>query len=191
MNSSVTMDDEDGTMQDVHQQYQRIRNREDVENERNVRQRQPPTRTEPFVERVDLSMSNVRVVQGSNGLRSRKLGPNTQFISLEDLINSGSRHRTVLIGFILGISTALGETHIAQRSHNGNRNQTHIVRHSRKISIMCINSSSGQNTAIILQGNGLSPRLFEDVEIRDNGKLRKYFLCLSMAIKSYLNNYHF
>ena len=83
MNSSVTMDDEDGTMQDVHQQYQRIRNREDVENERNVRQRQPPTGTEPFVERVDLSMSNVRVVQGSNGLQSRQLGPNTRFISLE------------------------------------------------------------------------------------------------------------
>ena len=67
------MVDETDPMQDVNQQNERIHNREDedIENERTVRQRQPPTRTEPFVKRVDLSMSNISVFQGSNGVRNR------------------------------------------------------------------------------------------------------------------------
>ena len=153
----------------------RYRENDDMGDERNVRQRQLLPRTEPFVKRVDLSMENLKVFQGANGLRNRQLGPNYKFISLEELISNGSRHGTVMICFILGISTASNETHIAQRSNNSSRNQTNIVRHSRKITMMCVNSSSGQNTSIILQGNGLSPRLFEDIETRDNGKLRKYF----------------
>lgn len=115
----------------------RFREDEDVGEQRNIRQRQPLTRTEPFVQRVHLSMGNVKVYQGENGSQNRQLGPNSQFISLEELISNGSRHGTVMICFILGISTASSETHISQRSHNGNRGQTNIVRHSRKISIMC------------------------------------------------------
>ena len=48
--------------------------------------------------------------------------------------------------------------------------------HTRKITVMCILSASGRNTAVILQGNGISPRLFEDTETRDNGMIRKYNL---------------
>ena len=40
---------------------------------------------------------------------------------------------------------------------------------------MCLLSPPGSNTAIILQGNGNCPRLFDgDISLRDGGAIRKY-----------------
>ena len=78
-----------------------------------------------------------------------------------------------MIAMILSFSTSSNETRIAQRSHNGARGSMSIVRHTRKITVMCILSPSGRNTALILQGNGICPRIFEDTETRDNGMIRK------------------
>lgn len=150
----------------------------DIDNadDRNVRQRQETERYAPFLERVPMLIKNIKVFQGANSMRSRQLGPNSKFISLQDYIVSGGRHGTIMICMILSISTSSNQTQIAQKSYNGVRGSTSTVRHSRKITVMCLRSSSGKNTAVILQGNGLSPRLFEDIETRDNGHIRKFKL---------------
>ena len=47
------------------------RNEEDVNERRNVRQRQPRERFEPFNSRVDISVQNINIYQGSNRLIAR------------------------------------------------------------------------------------------------------------------------
>lgn len=152
------------------------RNEEDVNERQNVRQRQPRKRFEPFNSRVDISVQNINIYQGSNRLIARQLGPQSRLISLENLISNGGQYGTIMIAMILNISSSSNETRIAQKGYNGSRGTVSTVRHTRKITVMCILSASGRNTAVILQGNGISPRLFEDTETRDNGMIRKYNL---------------
>ena len=163
-------------MIEVHEEMNvHDRDEENVNEHRNVRQRQPRVRFEPFEPRVDLVIDNINIYQGTNSLRSRQLGPRSRFISLENLVSEGGQHGTIMVAMILSISTSSNETRITQRSYNGARGTVSTVRHTRKITIMCLLSPPGRNTAIILQGNGISSRLFEDTETRDNGMIRKYW----------------
>ena len=120
-------------------------------------------------------------------MRTRQLGPNSKFISLNNLITEGGQHGTIMVGMILSITASTDQTQITQRTYNATRGQMSTVRHSRKITIMCLCSPPGQNTALILQGNGLSPRLFEDTETRDNGCIRK-FRCYTLIMSNFFNH---
>ena len=142
----------------------------------NVCQRREVQCISPFLERVEILIKNIQIYQGTNNMRTRQLGPNSRFISLEDYITSRGRHGTIMVCMILSISTSSNQTQVAQKSYNGVRGLMSTVCHSRKITVMCLQSGAGKNTAIILQGNGLCPRLFEDIETLDNGHIRKLYL---------------
>ena len=162
----------------------RGRDEDDVNERRNVRQRQPHERYEPFQQRVNLSIENININQGTNIMRARQLGPNSKFISLNNLMTEGGQHGTIIVGMILSITASTDQTQITQRTYNAATGQMSTVRHSRKITIMCLCSPPGRNTALILQGNGLSPRLFKDTETRDNGCIRK-FRCYTLIMSHF------
>ena len=162
----------------------RGRDEDDVNECRNVRQRRPHERYEPFQQRVNLSIENIKIYQATNIMRTRQLGPNSKFISLDNLMTEGGQHGKIMVGMILSITASTDQTQITQRTYNASRGQMSTVRHSRKITIMCLSSPPGQNTALILQGNGLSPRLSEDTETRDNGCIRK-FRCYTLTISHF------
>ena len=150
---------------------------EEERNFRNVRRNMGLDRVEPFSRRIPMSIPNISVMRSQTGsiLRRSYLNPNSRLLSLHDLVLNGSLHGTVSVFFILSISLASsGHTQIQQR-HNGSRGQIQNQRHSRKLTIMCPLSPPGSNTAIILQGNGNCPRLFDgDISLRDGGAIRKY-----------------
>lgn len=142
------------------------------EDERNVRARQP-VRTEPFVERVSLEVGNLRVVGQPN--HSRRIPTNYRLVALSQLVaNATGEHGTILVATVLGISATSNETQVVQRGYNGNRGQAVAFRHTRRVTIMCTLSEPGHNTGIIFHGNGHCPRLFDDLETRDNGLLSKF-----------------
>ena len=154
----------------------RNHNNNEYDDDHNVRQKREVQRISPFLERVEMLIENVQIYQGTNNMRTRQLGPNSRFISLEDYITSRGRHGTIMVCMILSISTSSNQTQVAQKSYNGVRGLMSTVCHSRKITVMCLQSGAGKNTAIILQGNGLCPRLFEDIETLDNGHICKLYL---------------
>ena len=86
------------------------RNEDDVNERRNVCQRQPRERFEPFNSRVDISVRNINIYQGSNRLIARQLGPQSRLISLENLISNGGQYGTIMIAMILNISSSSNET---------------------------------------------------------------------------------
>ena len=104
-------------------------NDEDNDN-RNVRQQQDYERYSPFLERVEMSIENINIYYGANNMRTPQLGPNSNFISLEKYITSGSRNGTIMMCMILSISTSSNPTQVAQKSYNGVRGLTSTVRHS-------------------------------------------------------------
>ena len=123
-----------------------------------------------------MGINNIQVFCSQSGsvLRRSALNPNSRLVSLQDVHLQGSHHGTVSVFIILSIALASsGQTQIQQR-HNGAHGQIQNQRHTRKISLMCPLSPPGLNTAIILQGNGNCPCLFDgDVSLRDGGAIRK------------------
>ncbi len=150
--------------------------------ERNVRPRLGPNRGvphqhqalqpqrrryEPFKARVALTAANLRLSPG-NG----QLPPNDEIVTLQDLMANGPEQGRFLLCLILAI-TATNNTQVQQRGYQGARGQVATVRHSRKITLMCLLSDPGSNTAIIFNGNGNTPRLLSNLETRDNGDIRE------------------
>ena len=88
----------------------RGRDEDDVNERRNVRQRQPHERYEPFQQRVNLSIENININQGTNIMRARQLGPNSKFISLNNLMTEGGQHGTIMVGMILSITASTDQT---------------------------------------------------------------------------------
>ena len=165
--------------EEAEQNVNAIHQRNDDEehhNVRNVRRNMGFERAEPFCRRIAMTIPNITVMRSQTGsiLRRSYLNPNSRLVSLHHLILQGSQHGTISVFFILSISLASsGHTQIQQR-YNGSRGQIQNQRHSRKLTIMCPLSPPGSNTAIILQGNGNCPRLFDgDISLRDGGAIRK------------------
>jgi hypothetical protein len=123
-----------------------------------------------------MGINSIQVFCSQSGsvLRRSALNPNSRLVSLHNVHLQGSNHGTVSVFIILSIALASsGQTQIQQR-YNGARGQIQTQRHTRKISLVCPLSPPGSNTAIILQGNGNCPRLFDgDVSLRDGGAIRK------------------
>ena len=135
------------------------------------------TKTDFDIENVSLTKSN------TPGVHQRKpFNPNSQLISLCDLINNGSQYGTNLILIIISISAvSTNNQTMYQQKSNGVKGGTNTVRHDRNMVVMCPLSPSGNNTAMILFGAGCCERFFErDISLRDNGEIRELKIYLIM-----------
>ena len=129
---------------------------EDGEHDRSVRQNlgnyQLPVRPNPFMANVELNMNNIEVSRSQTAgvLQRRPFNPNSQLISLHNLVTNGSQHRTNMMLIILSINSvsASSPTQVQQR-YNGSRGQVNTIRHDRRMVVMCPLSPEGSNTAMI------------------------------------------
>ena len=147
------------------------------DDDRNVRRNRGQDRVEPFRTRVPITINHISIMRSQTAaiLRRPFLNPNSRLLPLHELILNGSSHGTMSIFFILSISLASSGQTLIQQRFGGSRGQIQNQRHTRKMTLMCPLSPPGSNTAIILQGNGNCPRLFDgDISLRDGGAIRKY-----------------
>lgn len=159
--------------------HRRRRNDEEEEGGRNIRARPNRgvvQRPEPFQGRVPIEAANVRFCPGG-----QRLPLNYSIRSLQSFMMDGPEQKTGMLFVILSI-TASDNTSVQQRGFGGGRGQVKSVQHTRKLTLMCVNSEAGANTAIIFNGNGNTPRLMADLDTRDNGALRPGSLVLLLNV---------
>ena len=129
------------------------------------------------MKKIDLEIDNVSVTKSNTpGVHQRRpFNPNSNLISLCDLINNGSHYGTNLILIILSISAvSINNMTMYQQRSNGIKGGSNTVRHDRNMVVMCPLSPSGNNTAMILFGGGCCKIFFDgDVSLRDNGEIRE------------------
>ena len=156
-----------------------------LDNNRSNRQRTETSNSVPanngediFKQHVDLTMDNIEVHQSNTPgvLQRRPYNPNSQIMSLQDYIQGGTQHGKNLLLIILSISAVpINSMTQYQQKNNGSRGNLDMMRHDRKMFLMCPLSPSRSNTALILFGAGTCERFFEgDISLRDNGAIRKY-----------------
>ena len=129
-------------------------------------------------------MNNIEVScsQTAGVLQRRPFNPNSQLISLCNLVKNGSHHGSNMILIILSINSVSESlpTQVQQR-YNGSRGQVNTVHHDRRMVVMCLLSPEGSNTAMILFGSGSCERFFDsNISLRDNGEIRELhimFIC--------------
>ena len=148
---------------------------------------EPPEWSRP---RVQLTVRNLVAKTGTTaGVdRARRINPNWNFQSLEQLVEHGRSHGTVMIFQIVSIKSNRSETNtrISQRNRGGSGGRTHdssTVRYKRSITLMCLLSDSKANIAMMFQGMGNNDNLFNcDLSERFNGGLResRHWCCTSI-----------
>ena len=97
--------------------------------------------------------------------RARHINPNWKFQSLEQLVENGGSHGTVMIFQIVSIKSNQSETNtrISQRNRGGSGGRAHdsgTVRYKRSVTLMCLLSDSKANIAMMFQGMGNNENLF-------------------------------
>ena len=130
-----------------------------------------------YLAKTDLHLDNISMTKSNTpGVMARRpFNPNSQLISLCDLMNKGSKYGTNLMLIILSISAvSTNNMTMYQQKSNGVKGGTNTVRHDRNMVVMCPLSPSGNNTAMILFGAGCCERFFDgDISLRDNGEIRE------------------
>ncbi len=134
---------------------------------------QQQQRSEPFLARVPMAVQNMTVIRGDLSAGPTEFPATFELISLQELVASGPRPGTLLPAVILSVG-AKESTQTQQRGFNGRQGAQSTARHTRRFILMCLLSEPGSNVLMIFQGNGLCPRLFADVECRDNGTMSEF-----------------
>ena len=149
---------------------------EDGEHYRKTRQNrgnnQVTIRPDPFKANVELRMNNIDACpsQTAGVLQRRPFNPNSELVSLLNLVTNGSHHGTNVTLIILSINSvsASSPTQVQQRC-NGSRGQVNVAHRDVRMVVMCPQSAEGSNTAMILFGSGSCERF-----------LTVTFLCVMM-----------
>ena len=108
-------------------------------------------------------MENIDLIQNiTPGVNLRRpFNPNSQLISLNELISNGSRHGTNIMLIILSISSvAINAQTQCQQNRNRSRGNVDSVHHDRKMVVLYPLSPVNANTAIILFGSGCCENFF-------------------------------
>jgi hypothetical protein len=166
----------------------RVRDREEEEeddNGRNVRQRgeegdnQADNRLEPFKAKVSINIAHIVPVASEIAAvqNQQQIDPNSRIVSLEEVQAKGSQMGAVMLVKVLSITAVsqTGQSQVQQRSFNGGRGAPTQVRHQRRVVLLCMNSSPGNGTMMVLIGSGCCANFLNwDVSIRDTGGLCEY-----------------
>ena len=112
-------------------------------------------------------MANLREKHGTTAAveNTNKINPNWKMQSLTDLVRDGGEHKTVMVFQIINIKSNKGDNQmrVSQRicgARGGRMQDSGAVRYQRVITLMCLNSESHSNIAVIFQGNGSNGNLF-------------------------------
>lgn len=118
-------------------------------------------------ERVALAVNNLREKHGTTGAieNTNKINPNWRMQSLSELVRDGGRHKSVMVFQIISIKSNRGGDQIRTsqriRGGRGGRVQdSNGIRYQRMITVLCVNSDSQSNIAVMFQGNGNNDNLF-------------------------------
>ena len=117
--------------------------------------------------RVALAVNNLREKHGTTAAleNTNKINPNWRMQSLSELVRGGGEHKTVMVFQIISIKSNKGgdpaRTSQRIRGGRGGRVQdSNGTRYQRMITVMCVNSDSQCNIAVMFQGNGNNDNLF-------------------------------
>ena len=114
--------------------------------------------------RVALAVNNLREKHGATAEATNKINPNWRMQSLSELVRGGGGHKTVMVFQIISIKSNKGgdpaRTSQRVRGGRGGRVQDSNTRYQRMITMMCVNSDSQCNIAVMFQGNGNNDNLF-------------------------------
>ena len=156
----------------------RAREEDDNNNDRNVRQRNDalvPRPYGPFRPRDGVSVANLRIKTRTGG--GDPVPQNMTIVSLQHFLFEGPSRGSGMVMMVMSITSVGNETSVQQQRGAIGRNQTNIIRHSRKVTLLCPSSPPENNVAIMFHGNGNNQRLFEgDVSLVNDGSLRKCLL---------------
>ena len=118
-------------------------------------------------ERVTLAVNNLREKRGTTAAteNTNKINPNWKMQSLTELVRDGGAHKTVMVFQITSIKSNKGDNQIrtSQRirgGRGGRMQDSSGIRYQRMITVMCVNSDSQCNIAVMFQGNGNNDNLF-------------------------------
>jgi len=129
--------------------------------------------------RVALAVNNLREKHGATAEATNKINPNWRMQSLSELVRGGGGHKTVMVFQIISIKSNKGgdpaRTSQRIRGGRGGRVQdSNGIRYQRMITVLCVNSDSQSNIAVMFQGNGNNDNLFCcNLSERYSGGLRK------------------
>ena len=161
---------------------QEVRERDwDVENNRNVRQRQSDERSGSFRRQVQIERKHITLKRSTNAgvhLLGR-LNPQAPIISLDSLIQEGPKTQGFIVAMIMSINTESQtiKTEIQKRYNGNNRGISTQIKYNRRILFMCLKSEAGSNMFIMFQGNSKNQNIFDaDLSLRDNGGIRKLLI---------------
>ena len=118
-------------------------------------------------QRVALAVNNLREKHGTTAAieNTNKINPNWKMQSLADLVRDGGEHKTVMVFQIISIKSNKADNQIrtSQRirgARGGRMQDSSGIRYQRMITLMCLNSDSQSNIAVMFQGNGNNDNLF-------------------------------
>ena len=131
-------------------------------------------------ERVLLTVPSLREKRGTTAAveNTNKINPNWRMQSLTDLVRNGGEHKMVMAFQIVSIKSNKqgdNQVRVSHRFRGGRGQDSGAVRYQRIITLMCLNSESHSNIAVIFQGNGNNDNLFCcNLSERYSGGLREY-----------------